>query len=277
MAYLCANINASAPVESIVWSGPCIISYSLDSSCIVVGCAGDYIATVTLDGGCSGTDTASVVDLSVPSSCSIDPAGPYCPSTTNQHCGPVGQSSYQWSITGNGSIQGSATSQCVSVLAGATCGSYTLELIVGENQCADTCDMTFLIEDTIAPVLDPAPANATYQCSADVPAAGSLAWTDNCDGSGTVLGSDVSNGQTCPEIITRTWTYTDACGNTASATQTITVNDTIAPVLDPAPANATYQCINDVPAAGSLGWTDNCDGSGSVLGDRNREVKSKSV
>jgi gliding motility-associated-like protein len=122
------------------------------------------------------------------------------------------------------------------------------------------------VNDTIAPVLDPAPANLTVQCITDVPAMTDLNWTDNCAGNGSVTGTDVSNGATCPEIITRTWTITDDCGNTTTVAQIITVNDTIAPVLDPAPANLTVQCASDVPAMTDLNWTDNCAGNGSVTG-----------
>ncbi|MGW8315613.1 MAG: HYR domain-containing protein, partial [Bacteroidales bacterium] len=36
-------------------------------------------------------------------------------------------------------------------------------------------------------------------------------------------------GLSCPETITRTWTYTDACGNTSNVNQTITIDDTTPP------------------------------------------------
>ena len=66
-----------------------------------------------------------------------------------------------------------------------------------------------------------------------------LGWTDNCDGSGTVSGSDVSDGASCPQTITRSWTYTDACGNVTRVTQTITVDDQTAPVIAPPPSAVT--------------------------------------
>ena len=78
---------------------------------------------------------------------------------------------------------------------------------------------------------------------------------------GQVTGTDVSNGNTCPQIITRTWTYTDACGNTGyGQLRPLPLTDTQAPVFAAAPADATYECIADVPAAANLAWTDNCDG-----------------
>ena len=125
---------------------------------------------------------------------------------------------------------------------------------------------TITIHDVQAPVFSTPPANTTVECSADVPAITSLGWTDNCDGMGYIMGSDVSDGLSCPETITRTWTYTDACGNTATETQIITVFDTQAPVFNTPPADLTVECSGDVPTMLDLGWTDNCDGVGTISG-----------
>ena len=151
---------------------------------------------------------------------------------------------------------------------GAACPQTITRTWTYTDACGNPATATQIITvtDTQAPVFAAAPANAAYECIADVPAAVNLAWTDNCDGTGQVLGTDVSDGAACPQTITRTWTYTDACGNPATATQIITVTDTQAPVFAAAPANAAYECIADVPAAVNLAWTDNCDGTGQVLG-----------
>ena len=129
-----------------------------------------------------------------------------------------------------------------------------------------TVSQTITIQDITAPVFDAPPANITVECIAAVPAMINLNWTDNCDGAGNVVGNDVSDGGSCPEIITRTWTYTDACGNNATVNQTITVQDITAPVFDAPPADVAVECVTDVPAMTNLGWTDNCDGAGSVVG-----------
>jgi len=136
------------------------------------------------------------------------------------------------------------------------------------DACGNTSTetQTIMVIDTQAPAFAVPPANLAVECSGDVPAMTSLGWTDNCDGSGNVTGTDVSDGLTCPETITRTWTYTDACGNTSSVDQTIMVIDTQAPVFAAPPANLTVECAGDVPAMTDLGWTDNCDGAGLVTG-----------
>src|SRR5690606_9268983 len=137
------------------------------------------------------------------------------------------------------------------------------------DACNNTSSVsqTITVSDTTAPVAPAAPADVTYECITDVPAAGSLTATDNCGGDITVTGVDaVNNADACNVIITRTWTFTDACNNTSSVSQTITVTDTTAPVAPAAPADVTYECITDVPAAGSLTATDNCGGDITVTG-----------
>ena len=60
--------------------------------------------------------------------------------------------------------------------------------------------------------------------------------------------------------VTRTFTATDACGNTATASQVITVEDNTAPVFNTVPAAATIEC----PANTKL-WYCNCyDACGTV-------------
>ncbi|WP_223033568.1 gliding motility-associated C-terminal domain-containing protein, partial [Hanstruepera marina] len=126
---------------------------------------------------------------------------------------------------------------------------------------SSSVSQTITVADTIAPVAPSAPADTSYECIADVPAPGDLTANDNCAGDITVTGSDsTDSSDPCNIIITRTWTFTDACNNSSSVSQTITVADTIAPVAPSAPADITYECIADVPAPGDLTATDNCSG-----------------
>ncbi len=164
---------------------------------------------------------------------------------------------------GTGTVTGSDVSD------GQSCPETITRTWTYTDACGNTATETQIItvNDTQAPLFNAPPAALAVQCSGDVPAMTNLDWTDNCDGTGAVAGSDVSDGQSCPETITRTWTYTDACGNTSSETQIITVNDTQAPVFAAPPANVTVECSGDVPAMTNLGWTDNCDGAGTVTGN----------
>ncbi len=129
------------------------------------------------------------------------------------------------------------------------------------NSSSDT--QTITVADGEAPTIT-APADATFQCATDVPTggAGDATASDNC-AAPTVTFSESSNGgagtSANPLVITRTYTATDAAGNTASDSQTITVVDDTAPTIT-APADATFQCASDVPTggAGDATASDNC-------------------
>ena len=126
---------------------------------------------------------------------------------------------------------------------------------------------TYTINDDVAPIAPAAPANIAFECLDDVPVAGNLTAVDNCSGNITVAGiDDIDQSNPCNVIITRTWTFTDNCGNSSSIAQVITVTDTTAPVAPNAPANMTYECIDDVPVAGNLTAVDNCTGNITVGG-----------
>ncbi|MDG0974263.1 MAG: HYR domain-containing protein [Crocinitomicaceae bacterium] len=98
----------------------------------------------------------------------------------------------------------------------------------------ETYQQVITVVDTTFPV-GVAPATVTVACIEDVPAADPNALTgvsDNCTANPTVAHvGDVSSGTTCPEVITRTYSITDDCGNSTTVTQTITVNDNTDPVI----------------------------------------------
>jgi hypothetical protein len=121
-----------------------------------------------------------------------------------------------------------------------------------------SASQTNTVNDTMAPVLAGVPTNEVYECIDDVPAPTVVTATDNCDTNVIVSVSSVTNGS-CPTIVIHTWSATDGCGNSVSASQTNTVNDTIAPLLVGVPGNEVYQCIEDVPAPTVVTATDNCD------------------
>jgi len=109
----------------------------------------------------------------------------------------------------------------------------------------------------------------SVQCVTDIPApyadltsflaAGGTA-TDSC--SSVLAFSQISDSGLvgrCPGTVTRVYRVTDVCGNFAECTQTITVDDTIPPVLI-CPTNLIVQCGFSVDPT-NTGWataTDNC-------------------
>ena len=85
--------------------------------------------------------------------------------------------------------------------------------------------------DTTAPVFDPLPAPSTIQCG-NAPVFAQAFATDACDASVTLTSSDSSvPSGICTVVWTRTWTATDDCGNSQTATQTISVTDSTPPTL----------------------------------------------
>ena len=131
-----------------------------------------------------------------------------------------------------------------------------LRLLLSTYSVTDACGnqilvtQTITIDDNINPTASN-PAPVTVQCIGDVPAADISVVTDeadNCSVPVVAFVSDVSDGNTCPEIITRTYSVTDACLNQILVTQTITIDDNINPTASN-PAPVTVQCIGDLPAA----------------------------
>jgi ribosomal protein S26 len=87
------------------------------------------------------------------------------------------------------------------------------------------------VQDTSNPAfVESLPANVTVECNA-VPNAVTLTARDVC-GTPTVTYVEVRTNGTCINdyTLTRTWTATDACGNTTIHNQIITVQDTSNPV-----------------------------------------------
>ncbi|MFT4985506.1 MAG: hypothetical protein ACI8U0_001141, partial [Flavobacteriales bacterium] len=126
-----------------------------------------------------------------------------------------------------------------------------------DDECLNrfTCTQIITVVDTTDPTFTFVPADVTLDCTDAIPVTQATA-SDNC---GTVSESfsDVTAG-ICPIIITRTFTAIDACGNTATATQIITIEDNDAPVLSDMPADVTAECDN-IPEVPALTALDNCD------------------
>ncbi len=121
---------------------------------------------------------------------------------------------------------------------------------------AVSCTQTITVQDTNGPTLT-VPADVTVECSA-IPPEGTATATDNCDSSPVVtyLG-ETRTGTPCDYLLVRTWKATDACGNTTTKSQNITVHDTTAPVLI-VPPDTAVECTA-VPPLGSATALDNCD------------------
>ena len=161
-------------------------------------------------------------------------------------------------------------------------GTYTLTYTATDgagNTATDTQIVT--VVDNTVPIIK-APANATYTCLSEVPAANPSQATrgdvfdedgnllppgppfDNCS-IPVVTVTETSTGigsATSPKIITRTFKATDGAGNFSTDVQTITVADGIAPTLN-VPANITVNLpLNSTATSMAVSFaataSDNC-------------------
>ena len=197
---------------------------------------------VTDNDGLSGTDTASVAVLNQPP---VANAGP------DQLVECTGFSGSLITLDGSGSSDpdgdpltftwigpfpgggGTATGVNPTVTLPLDTSPTIFSLVVNDGTVdsdPDTVQVT--VQDTTPPILT-CPADITLEFPADTdPAnAGEAVAADNCSAA-TITRADVSApgcGKT--ETITRTWTATDADGNSSSCPQTIAVVDTTPPTV----------------------------------------------
>lgn len=155
------------------------------------------------------------------------------------------------------------------ILPGDCPGRYVItRMWTATDDCGNKTShtQTITVVDTTKPVLIDVPADVTAECDA-VPLPADVTASDNC-GTASVELEEISEPGACSgaSTITRTWTATDECGNEASQTQVITVEDTTLPVLSDDPADMVVEC-DAVPEAITLTATDNCDADVPVVED----------
>jgi hypothetical protein len=157
---------------------------------------------------------------------------------------PASSVTYTWTasvISGSASGFSDCTSGCGTTIAQTltnnSSGCATVRYVVtpSVNGCPGLpFNVDVNVINTGSIVLPTPPLNATYSCLSQVPAALLLTATHPCLTDNTVSAVETNNGGTgcagSPIIITRTWTFTYACGS-SSVSQTITVVDNTAPTF----------------------------------------------
>jgi len=127
-----------------------------------------------------------------------------------------------------------------------------------QNSVSDTA--VFAVIDTLPPVILIPEDSIHLACQDTIPADLPVV-VDGCDVNVLVTYTDSVSADSClglPELMIRTWTATDACGNFASAQQWYFRLDTIAPTFD-LPSDTVAFCSIDTLTL--LNVTDNCDPS----------------
>jgi hypothetical protein len=155
-------------------------------------------------------------------------------------------------------------------MAAGSCANETV--ITRTWVLTDECDntttavQTISIQDTTAPTFT-VPADVSLECDtdlADVSITGDVTdEADNCSIDLEASFTDAMTDGSCANetVIIRTWTLTDDCDNTTTAIQTITIEDTTAPIFT-VPADVSLECdadLTDVSLTGDVtDETDNC-------------------
>ena len=126
-----------------------------------------------------------------------------------------------------------------------TCPQVATRTWTATDDCGNssTATQTINIADTTAPVIAALPGPTTIECTG-TPSFAQATATDACDPTVTLTFVDATTPGSCAGnySVTRTWTATDDCNNTSTATQTINVADTTAPLISGVGGSATIEC-----------------------------------
>lgn len=208
-----------------------------------------------------------------------DVTGPVitCPANVTVPCGtsvPVNTSS----VTAVDQCGGSVTISFVNdVISNQTCpNKYTVvRTYRATDICGNssTCSQSIIVDDQTPPVFTGVPANTTLECNAVIPPSNAtVKATDNCDPNPVITFNETNNKSVWPQLceyysytITRTWTAKDNCGNVATASQIIKIQDTKAPDITMPPVAELFANCDESEAHGCPIPLDNCDQTPSII------------
>ncbi|TAF89480.1 MAG: hypothetical protein EAZ48_01630, partial [Flavobacteriia bacterium] len=135
--------------------------------------------------------------------------------------------------------------------------------IIRDYTITDACENTTYAQqiitliDVVDPIAEVLPENLVIECGSEVP--GFIpSWSDNCDDELELSAISGISMDGCNEIISRSWTAVDNCGNSTTISQTITIVDTTAPMFEYVPADYTSECSSELSFEMAYAW-DICD------------------
>lgn len=251
-----ATDNCTAPVAP---------TYTDDNSSLN-DCTGAIVRTWTAADACGNT---AICTQSIAVNDGTSPVFTLCPPTVAVDCG----NQNDLGLTG----QATATDNCTSLVTPAFADDLS-----GFNGCNGTiirrwtatdavgnsvsCVQKIEVADMQAPVFDNCPADITVALGQqnDLTVTGQAAATDACTPAVTVSFVDDQSGLSdCGGTISRLWSATDACTNSAQCKQTITVSDPEPPEFTYCPPALTVECgqQNDLAITGKAEAKDNCTGA----------------
>ncbi|RFM31413.1 gliding motility-associated C-terminal domain-containing protein [Chitinophaga silvisoli] len=251
---LCSGSVTVAPTEERVdMAGVCTNNYYLVRKWVAVDNCGN--ASDTLKQIITVKDTTGpVFNMTQPANITVDcdkvPAAVTLTATDNCTAGTI-------TVTPVDTRQNVSGSSCVNTY------QITRTWTAADN-CGNVSVLKQIITvvDTTRPVFSVTVRDTTINCDQLI-SLDQVTATDNCTANVkvTLNQTKVFLSTTCSNNykLTRTWTATDACGNTATMKQVITVQDTTKPVFTVSPPGDTTVDCNAIPATPSnITATDNC-------------------
>jgi uncharacterized repeat protein (TIGR01451 family) len=209
--------------------------------------------------GVANSTSASLTVNDLPA-CSISGADALCASSVNNaFSGPGGLAAYRWSITGSGTINGTANAQVVSINAGAS-GTFTLTLtLTNASGCTSACTKTVtnlpLPTATVGGGGAICPGNTTnIQAILTGTGPWRVTWSDGVTQSNVVASPAIRTVNPSTTTTYSVITVTDVnCANSGTGSAVVTLNS--APVVNANPSNKT------VCAGSSVSFTAGANGT----------------
>jgi hypothetical protein len=217
-----------------------------------------WTATDACGNSVSDYRTFNVVDEGEPTLAGL-------PTSATLACGSLPEGD-DFAVFANDNCDPAVTIQFTQTDVPTNCGITRTITWTATDNCGNTTSESreFSSSDNIAPQIAGAPSNITLQCGTPVPNA-TVTAIDNCDQSPEVGLSAITIPSTCGYVFERTWTATDACGNTSTKIQSITYIDEVDPVLVGLPENSAVNCsMIPLPENFNVTATDNCDSDVSI-------------
>ena len=250
----CGNSSVCTQTITVVDTTAPVITCPADAT---VECDGDTSPTgtgsATATDNCDGTPSVSSADTVTAGACAdeetisrvwtatdncgnssvctqtitvVDTTAPVitCPADVTVECDGDTSPTGTGSATATDNCDGTPfVSSADTVTAGACVDEETISRVwTATDNCGNSsvCTQTITVVDTTAPVIT-CPPDVTLGCGGDtnVLVTGTATATDNCDVAPAVTYVDVVTSN----FITRTWTVTDACGNTSQCDQVLTL------------------------------------------------------
>jgi len=151
--------------------------------------------------------------------------------------------------------------------AGNVIRHYTATDICG-NVSAEFAQIIHLT-DVVSPVITFVTENFSVECGSEY-GVEAASFSDNCDMELDITSDFSSETDGCTTVETYTWTATDHCNNSTTATTVVTIVDTTDPYFTSLPENVTVNCDETIPGFGAYAAADNCDSDVTISVEESR-------